>query len=60
MTPIEPQRPIQEPYESDDEFEERLDKYAERWKNYNIACDTAIDAQRDRECERALFGEATA
>ena len=55
--PREPRRPIQEPYESDEDFGERIDDYYKRLEQYYIACDMAVDEQRDRRCERGLFGE---
>jgi hypothetical protein len=57
IIPKEPIPPIQWPYEDDEDFEDRLEKYYRDYDHYQIACDMAIDRQRDRECERALFGE---
>jgi hypothetical protein len=56
MTLREPQMPWQEPCESDEDYEDRVDEYHRRWEDYNVACDMAVDAQRDRECERAFSG----
>jgi hypothetical protein len=49
MMPREPQMPWQEPYEPDEDYQERIDEYAKRWDDYNIACDMAVDRQREKE-----------
>lgn len=53
----EPRMPFQEPYEDDDDYAERLERYHRDREAYEIECDRRVDEQREREAERRM--EAT-
>lgn len=47
----EPSVPWQEPYETDEEFGERREQYDRDVEDYEVACDMAVDIQRERDME---------
>jgi hypothetical protein len=47
--PRAPKYPEREPYEDDEDFAERLERYNREIEEYEVACDRLVDEQRERE-----------
>lgn len=52
--PRAPKHPEREPYEDDEGYAERLERYSREIEEYEVACDRLVDEQLEREAERRM------